>query len=513
MEDTPRAAGGESESTPPAGGKTPSALGSRVAGASAWTAGSMAGMIFLRAVSQIVLAGLLFPEHWAVIAKLRVLLVAVEMLSEVGIRGSVVFHKHGTSPSFLNTAWTLQIVRGVVMWLVCCALAAPAVWWFREPMLLWLVPVAGLESVNNGFLSVGIYTRQRKLKLALPVILEWIGLTISIATSIAWAIVHKSPWALAMGPLVGGLVKTSLSHVLVSEVRLRLQWDRGAVRSLVDFGKWVYAGTTASFVAQQFLVFYLGRFVINAILGPYQLAWALALQASKPLTMISNQVLIPLFAESGRSSPEEHRRKVDQAMHRYLPIALLISVSLALVCPAFFGIFYREEYHEAGMMGRYLAIVIWFMVLQHVPRGAMLSVGNSRGVCYMMAANAVVTIAGCIGGYLWGDELGVGALRGAILGNAIGNVVGCVVGVMMTSRQGIEVGRSMFKYSIAFIGFFLIGVLVDELLRAAHPAFDSIVASILSTAILAVPLSLLAWQRTLKVVLLERRAAKARTVS
>ncbi len=514
MDDTSQAAGGEGEPGPAMerSAEEP-ALAQRVMGASAWTFGSIGGMVLMRAVSQIVLAALLFPEFWGIIAKLRVFLVAVEMLSEVGIRSSVVYHRKGTTPTFLNTAWTLQIGRGVVMWLACCALAWPGAWWFEQPLLLWLLPVAGLESVNNGLLSVGIFTRQRKLRLGLPIVLEWIGLAVSIVTSIVWAVIDKSVWALAMGPLVGGAVKTTLSHVLVSEVRLRLQWDRDAARALIDFGKWVYAGTAASFVAQQFLILYVGRFVMEGILGVYQIAWGLALQSSKPLTMLNNQVLIPLFAESGRSSPEEHRRRVQQAMYRYLPASLLITVCFGLGCPAFFGIFYRDDYVGAGLMGRFIAVVIWFMVLQHVPRAAMLSLGHSKGVCAMMSANGVVTIGGCIAGYMYGDAIGVGAMKGAILGNALGNVAGCVVGTVMTRRLGIAVGMPILKYSLAFTGLFLVGILVDELLQFASPWIDSTVSSVLATLILGVPLGLLVWRRTLRTAGRGRGEADARTVA
>ncbi|MCP5115308.1 MAG: oligosaccharide flippase family protein, partial [bacterium] len=96
----------------------------------------MVGSNVLRLGSQVFLAHLLFREHFSTIALMRVFLVGVEMLSEVGIRGSVVYHKRGTDPTFLNTAWTLQIARGVLMWLVCWALAWPASMFFDRPVLL-----------------------------------------------------------------------------------------------------------------------------------------------------------------------------------------------------------------------------------------------------------------------------------------------------------------------------------------------------------------------------------------
>ena len=511
MNDTPRNEGDEDEDdgAPGSPGQPEVDLGGRVAGASAWAFGAMAGMHALKAVAQIALAFLLVREYWGIIAILRVVLTAVEMLSDVGIRGSVVYHRAGASRAFLNTAWTLQIGRGIFMWLVCCALAWPVAWWYGRPLLLWLLPICGLEAVNNGLLSVGIYSRQRVMKVGMPIFLEWIGLGVSIGASIVWALVDPSPWALAIGPLVGGTVKTVMSHILIPEVRLRLQWDWPMARDLIHFGKWIYAGTVASFIAQQFLTLYLGKMVIDSILGLYQMAWNFAAQSSKPLTLISNQVLLPLFAQGGRMSEEEHQLRVRQAIYRFLPSCLLIILGLGLFSPAFFRMFYRAEYHDAGNMSRYLAVVIWFMILQHVPRGAMLSLGNSRGVSYMMFANAAVTIVGCIGGYAVGKAVGFGSLRGAILGNALGNIGGCLAGYAMARRGGIRLGRPMLKYSLAFVGLFAGGTMLDSYLQGLHTGLNPTVTSLLVTALAVVPLAPVVWMRTVKIVLDQRRAKKA----
>lgn len=517
MEEPPHTAddaGAEEASDAPAAPRA--VLGQRVAGATAWTVGSMGAIYTARVCSNIILARLLVPECWGVIAILRTFLVAVELLSNVGIRDSVVFHEKGTTKSFLNTAWTLQIGRGVAMWVASCALAWPVSTFYEEPLLLWLLPVAGLESINNGLLSVGMFSRQRTLKLRMPIVLDWIGLGVSIVTSVVWAWIHPTVWALAAGPLVGGVARTAASHLLMREVKLRPQWDTEAARALIHFGKWVYFGTAAAFFGQYFLTLYLGKFEGLALVGVYGIAWGLVSQAGKPLTMISNQVLIPLFAESGRIGQKEHAAQVDQALYRFLPSCLLIAVMMALVCPAFFGGLYKSEYSAAGTIGRFCAMVVWFMVLQHVPRGVMLSIGHSKGVCAMSAANAAVTVGATVLGYLFGAELGVGPIRGAILGSALGNATGCWVGVLMTRRLGLFVGRAMLGYSFSFLGFFLGGIALDAVLRILiadatpltfHRA-TPVISSLLVTFLLTTPLALMLWRGTVKVWLDQRRSAR-----
>jgi len=52
-------------------------------------------------------------------------MVGVAMFSDVGIEQSIIHNKRGNDPAFVNTAWTVKVIRGVLMWLVLCLLAAP----------------------------------------------------------------------------------------------------------------------------------------------------------------------------------------------------------------------------------------------------------------------------------------------------------------------------------------------------------------------------------------------------
>jgi len=476
------------------------AIRQRVAGASGWTIGFMGGASFLRLASQVVLAQLLLPEHFGLIALLRVSLVVVEQLSEVGIRGAVVYHERGQSKEFLDTAWTLQIVRGFAVWVLACGLAWPIALFYGEPLLLWLLPVAGFEAVNNGFASVALLARQRSLRLKLPYVLEWSSLVVSVLVTLLWAWLSPSVWALVAGPLAGGLVKTVASHVLTPETRLRLRWERDSVHALVHFGKWVYAGTLAALVAQQFLTLYLGKLVPLALLGVYRVAWNFTVHASKPLTMLANQVVIPLLAEYGRSQRESYSERVAASLRRYLPTCLLVCVCTAISCPALFGYFFPAAFADGGTMGRYLAVVVWFMILQHVPRSALLALGSSKGVFQMTAWNAGVTIAGCVLGYQ------LGSIRGAILGNALGNVAGCLCGVWVSRGMALGIGRPMLGYSLAFVALAFGGSAAGDAAHAAFPEITRPLASLVMTIVVGLPLGLWVWGRTARPFLASRRA-------
>jgi len=472
----------------------------RVASASAWTLSSMGAMSVLRLVSQAVLTHLCLPEHFAVVTLMRTFLTFVEMVSDMGIRNAVISHPRGEERGFLGTAASVQAARGLGMWLFTCALAWPAAAFYGAPVLLWLLVLAGLESVNNGLYAVRAYVAERQMKLAVPTLLDVLALLISVGTSAVWAWFDPGPWALALGPLVGGCVRTLASHVIYRAERVRFAWEPDTARELMAYSRWIIGSTTVSFVAQQFHLLYLPKFLAVSVYGIYGLAWNLCAQASKPLTALANRVLIPHLADANRRSPAELEEALRVSTARFLPACTLVCVGAGLFAPAMFGLFYASSFASGGPMGRLFSIVVWFMVLQQVPRCALLSLGASRGVAAMAFWNAGLTVLGIVGGYL-----GLG-LTGAILGNGLGNVAGCWVGWQAMRGQGLHLGRAMSAYSLGFLALLGVGVLASEELVSLE-LLRSSTASLTVTTALCIPLAIWVWRSTVSPM----RAPRARS--
>jgi O-antigen/teichoic acid export membrane protein len=452
----------------------------------------MAVMSVLRLGSQVVLTYLCLPEHFGVVTLMRTFLTFVEMVSDMGIRNAVIASPRGEERSFLGTAASVQLLRGLLMWLVTCAIAWPAAAFYDAPLLLFLLPLAGLESVNNGFFAVRAYVAERQLRLAVPTLLDVLALSVSIGTSVVWAWFHPGPWALALGPLVGGGVRAIVSHVLYRAERVPFAWEREIARELFDYSRWIIGSTTVSFVAQQFHLLYLAKFLAVGVYGVYGVAWNLCAQASKPMTALANRVIIPHLAEAHRGAPTELELALRRSLARFLPACCLVCVGAGLFAPAMFGLFYDDSFAAGGAMGRLFAVVVWFMILQHVPRCALLALGTSRGVASMALWNAVLTVVGIVGGY----ALQSGSLTGAILGNAFGNVAGCIVGWWAMRACGLRVGRVMASYSLGFLALLGAGVLVSEEL-ARMGRLTSSVASLAATALFGLPMVAWVWRSTI----------------
>ena len=79
------------------------------------TAGSYATAQGLRLISNLILTRLLYPEAFGVMALVSVALVGLQMFSDLGLGPAIAQNPRGDDPDFLNTAFTLNALRGAVL--------------------------------------------------------------------------------------------------------------------------------------------------------------------------------------------------------------------------------------------------------------------------------------------------------------------------------------------------------------------------------------------------------------
>lgn len=318
--------------------------------------------LVIRFVANLIITRLLLPEHFGLMALVNVFLVGLELFSDIGIGPNIIQNSRGNNPRFLNTAWTVQVLRGFALWLVACGLAWPLARLYHQPQLIWLLPVAGLSAVFGGFLSTKLYALNRNLSFLRIGALDVVSQAVSVVAMIGIALVWRSVWSLVISALVSSLLRTVLSHVVLPGSSNRLAWDREAGRSLVVFGRWILISTALNFFATQTDRLLLGKLVAVADLGFYAIASNLALMPLQLVLKLGQVVFFPVVASAMRQ-PDHDPGSVRRSRRKLLlTLVPLIALGVALA-PAVVGILYRPAYHAVGPLTAYLAIGSWLGIL------------------------------------------------------------------------------------------------------------------------------------------------------
>ena len=160
-------------SVPPTSGPIPiKAPLQKALGGAFWTAGGYGVRQILRFANNLILTRLLFPELFGLMAIVNLFVLGLNLFSDIGLNPAIIQSKRGDEATFLNTAWTIQVMRGVVLTVGAFFLAWPVSIFYDQPILLWALPVSGLTALFAGFNSTRMAEANRHLRMRELVFVE-----------------------------------------------------------------------------------------------------------------------------------------------------------------------------------------------------------------------------------------------------------------------------------------------------------------------------------------------------
>jgi O-antigen/teichoic acid export membrane protein len=446
------------DAAPPRSGDSSShpTLRSLAISATFWTLVSHGAGQLLRLISNVCLTWLLVPEIFGVMGLVQVLVTALNMFSDAGLNAGVVYHKRGDDPDFVDTAWTMQVFRGGLLWLATCVIAWPAAVFYEQPMLLWLLPIVGATSLIAGFRSTAGFILTRRV-IVKPLV--WRHITaqaVSLVVMLIVSIWTRSVWVLVVGQFITTILDVLLSFTVTKEGRPRFHWDRDAVRDLYRFGRWIFVGTAITFLLQHGDRAVLGKLISEAELGVYVIAALLARVPIEILLRLTAQVLFPIYARSAHESRERLIHRLVKARVGVLAALLPMTCAISIAGPFLVELLYRDAYHEAGWMLRILAIGASMTVINISAAGAILAVGDSFQHMINQVARGVLLIAGMWIGWHFGQ------LSGLLIGMTISKVLEYPVIAIGLARHrlwlpAVDFAAMAIAAAVTAIGIWLVG--------------------------------------------------------
>lgn len=401
-------------------------LRTRALQGSVWTTLNFSVSQGARLASNLILTRLLVPEAFGTMLIVNVVLQGLHMFSDTGIGPSIIQNKRGDDPVFLNTAWTIQACRGVLLFLICLFLGWPLAAFYDNSMLIWLLPIVGISALLDGFVSTGICTYHRHLRLGRMTAFELSAQAVVIIATITLALIYRNVWALVIGPVIGSVVKLFLSHTIFREIPNRFKWDKEAAGQFIRFGRWIFVATALTFVVTQGDKLILGKVFGDenrSLLGMYGIAFFLSSSVILALRKFSSMLLLPLYSKLAEGCPDRFRRNIYKARLALMGGSLPILCVIVIWGQEIVNILYPNQYAEVGWMLRILAAGNIFIAIPLTCSSALLAVGDSfRHMIYLVAQAVFLVICMTLGG-LYAEQLGSSAEMGLIVGVAVAPVL------------------------------------------------------------------------------------------
>ncbi|HEY9637774.1 MAG TPA: oligosaccharide flippase family protein [Coleofasciculaceae cyanobacterium] len=440
-----------------------------------WTIAGYGASQVLRLGGNLVLTRLLEPRLFGLMTLVYVFITALHLFSDIGIGTSIVQNKRGDEPAFLNTAWTLQVARGGVLWLCSLLLAWPVAQFYNEPQLRWLLPTVALTALISGFNSTAYFTLNRHIDVRKLSLYEFGRQFISLLVTILWAMfINKTIWALVVGTLASEIMGLVWSYQLMPNSWNRFTWDKESAKELLSFGKWIFLSTAITFFGEQADRLIFGKLLSFELLGIYGIAMTFA-DLPRSVTMaINGKVIFPAISKFADLPREELRAKLN---HNRKPILLALAVGLALL--ASFGdvlikVLYDKRYWDAAWMLPILAVGIWPRLLCNTNEPSLFAIGKPQ---YSTLANFTRFVCTSLGVWFGYTLLKV---PGAIIAVALNDLLYYLAvnyGLWREGLGGMKLDILATMLLVALLALIVIGRVVlgfhlpiDGLLNYYNPA-------------------------------------------
>jgi O-antigen/teichoic acid export membrane protein len=389
-----------------------SSLTARALRSALFTLGGFGSAQLIRLASNLILTRLLFPEAFGMMALTMVFLQGLQMFSDVGVAPAIQQSKRGDDADFLDTAWTIQVVRGLCLWLAACALAWPVSQIYGEPMLLLLLPAMGLTLIVQGFNPTKMETANRHLMLGRVTLLDIATQVIGIVTAVALAFWLRSVWALVVSGLLSALVQLWLNTAFLPGRRNHLCWEKPAAQELIHFGKWIFLSTLVGFLYHQGDKIILGRYLPIDQFGVYNIGFFLASFPMLLGLMITRKVLIPIYRETPPGADPANFAKLRKMRGLVSTGLMALQAVFAASGVWLVDLLYDPRYALAGPVAVVIAIAQIPLIVALTYDQATVAAGDSRRFFLLQATRACLMVTGLLAGLQFGGLLGALAGQG-----------------------------------------------------------------------------------------------------
>ncbi len=369
---------------------TGSDIAARTRRGTLWAALDFGGNQMLRLASNLLLTRLLFPEAFGLMAIVQVFLTGLQMFSDAGVQSAIIQNRRGDDPAFLDTAWSVQILRGALLWGITFLVAGPVARLYDAPLLAEMLPWMGLSLFLHGFTPTAVHSANRHLQLGRLTLISLgtFSLQILAACLLAWYL--QSVWALVIAANLRVVAGLAAHWRLLPDARNRFRIEREALGSLFHFGKYIFLSTAAGFIVAQSDRAILGLHVSMAELGIYNIGFFMATMPRNFASSLQTKIIFPLYRLQPLDESPANRARIFRA-RRLLAVAMVTTaLLLSAFGPLLVNLLYDARYAAAGPMITLFSLSLVPLITLTTTGPMLLAMGDSRRVLISQVLTAVL---------------------------------------------------------------------------------------------------------------------------
>lgn len=238
-------------------------LGRSMVRGAGWTVGARFAVLVIGTVSTIILARLLVPADFGLVALASAFSAALQAISEFSFDVALIQNQRAERRHY-DTAWTLSILRNVIVAIALVVGARLIAASFGDARLVPIIYCLALATVLDGLQNIGIVNFRKELTFHRDFIFMVLGKLGSFVVTVPLALTWRNYWALVAGMVAGSFINTVLSFAMLE---YRPRFTLACWQQLMHFSKWLVFSNVCSFIYGRSSTFILGKIVGEQEIG------------------------------------------------------------------------------------------------------------------------------------------------------------------------------------------------------------------------------------------------------
>ncbi|MEE2000427.1 lipopolysaccharide biosynthesis protein [Alkalimonas sp. MEB108] len=337
-------------------------------------------------VSIIILARLLAPEDFGLIAMATAVYGFIELFSSFGLN-TVLIQRKSTSNDDYNTAWTFKLLFGIITAVLLVLIAPYAAFYFDDPRLKNLIYLISITALFNGFSNVGIINFQKDLNFRKEMKFQIIPKFINFFVIISLAFTLRNYWALAIGIVFGSFISFIASY-LMHPYRARLSLK--SARSLMSFSKWLIVNNALTYAGDKLISLVIGRMLGASSVGFYSMTNEIASIPTVEIAAPINKASFPVYSKL-QDNDAQLRNAYLNTISLSSSITMPAAVGIALIAPYLIAVALGDTWMEAVFLMQILALTSFFSSLYSNINYIYTAVGRPK-VCFFFGVVKIISI-------------------------------------------------------------------------------------------------------------------------
>jgi O-antigen/teichoic acid export membrane protein len=338
-------------------------------------------------VSTIVLARLLAPEDFGVVAMAMVAVAILESFTQSGTDLALLRNVAATREHY-DTAWTLEIIQAVLLAIILFVTAPLVGGHFEDPRVTEVVRLLSLRALIGGFQNIGVVNFRRELQFGLEFRFGVARKLATFVVTVGAALWLRSYWALVIGQITGRVVEVAISFRM-SDYRPRLTLAR--IGDIWGFSQWLVLARFARLVNRQFDRWVVGSIAGASAMGYYQVASDFAVSPSDEIVLPMSRAAFPVYSRV-QDDPAALRQAFHTVLASMTAVSFVMGLGMAVVAEDFVRVALGIKWLEAVPLMPWLGVFGALYGVAHTLDIFMLATGRERLTALMTTGNALLTV-------------------------------------------------------------------------------------------------------------------------